>query len=40
MPEVARAVYADARSTLGHYLEYVYVRPEARRGYYAQVPHN
>jgi len=40
MPEVARAVYADARSTLGHYLEYVYVRPEARRGYYAQIPHN
>ena len=40
MPGVARAVYADARKTLGHYLEYVYLRPEARRSYYAEVPHN
>jgi hypothetical protein len=40
MPGVARAVYADARRTLGHYLEYVYLRPEARRSYYAEVPHN
>jgi hypothetical protein len=40
LPGVARAVYADARSTLGHYLEYVYVRPDAGRGYYAEVPHN
>jgi len=40
MPAIARAVYADARSSLGHYLEYVYLQPEARRGYYAQVPHN
>jgi hypothetical protein len=39
-PGVARAVYADARRTLGHYLEYVYLRPEARRSYYAEVPHN
>src|SRR5262249_52532337 len=40
MPGVARAVYADARSSLGHYLEYVYLRLEARPGYYTQVPHN
>jgi hypothetical protein len=40
MPGVARAVYADARRTLGHYLEYVYLRPESRRSYYAEVPHN
>ena len=37
---VARAVYADARNSLGHYLEYVYLKPEARPSYYAQVPHN
>jgi len=39
-PGIARAVYADARTTLGHYLEYVYLEPDARHGYYAQVPHN
>src|SRR5262249_10122588 len=40
IPAIARAVYADARSSLGHYLEYVYLQPEARRGYCAQVPRN
>ena len=40
VPNVVRAIYADARTTLGHYLEYVYLTPEARRSYYADVPHN
>lgn len=38
MPNVGRVIYADARSTLGHYLEYVHLVPEVKRVYYADVP--
>ncbi len=38
IPSVGGAIYADARATLGHYLEYVHFRPEVKRGYYADVP--
>jgi hypothetical protein len=31
------AIYADARASLGHYLEFVHMTPEVKRGYYADV---
>lgn len=38
IPEVGGAIYADTRRTLGHYLEYVHLLPEAKDKYYADVP--
>jgi hypothetical protein len=38
IPNIGGAIYADTRATLGHYLEYVHFTPEAKRGYYADVP--
>jgi hypothetical protein len=32
------AIYADARASLGHYLEFVHMIPDVKRGYYADVP--
>ena len=39
IPNVGEVIYADTRATLGHYLEYVHMIPEVKRGYYADVPH-
>ncbi len=38
LPKVGGAIYADARATLGHYLEYVHLVPDVKRGYYSDVP--
>ena len=38
IPNIGGAIYADTRATLGHYLEYVHLKPEAKRVYYADVP--
>jgi hypothetical protein len=38
IPGVGGAIYADTRPTLGHYLEYVHLRPEVKDAYYADVP--
>jgi len=38
IPNIGGAIYADTRPKLGHYLEYVHFTPEAKRGYYADVP--
>ena len=38
IPNVGGALYADARPTLGHYLEYVHLRAEVKDKYYADVP--
>ncbi len=38
IPNIGGAIYADTRATLGHYLEYVHLTSEAKRGYYADVP--
>jgi hypothetical protein len=38
IPNVGGAIYADTRAKLGHYIEYVHMTPEAKRGYYADVP--
>lgn len=38
IPGVARAMYLDARATLGHYLEYVCMPEAVREKYYADVP--
>lgn len=40
IPNVERVILADARAVLGHYLEYTYLKPKIREGYYADVPHN
>jgi len=40
MPGVGRALYADARATLGHYVEYLYLTADVRHRYYADVPRN
>jgi hypothetical protein len=37
-PNVGGVVYADLRSALGHYVEYVHLVPEVKRTYYADVP--
>jgi hypothetical protein len=37
-PNVGGAIYADTSEKLGHYLEYIHLTPEAKRGYYADVP--
>lgn len=39
IPNVGGAIYADARRMLGHYLEYVNLRPDVKDIYYADVPH-
>ena len=38
IPNVFGTIYADTRRTLGHYLEYVHLLPEAKDEYYADVP--
>ena len=38
IPNVIGAIYADTRRTLGHYLEYVHLLPEAKDECYADVP--
>lgn len=38
LPENMGAIYADTRAWLGHYLEYVHMKPEVKRIYYADVP--
>ena len=38
VPGVAAVMYADARASLGHYLEYVNMPAAVRKKYYADVP--
>lgn len=38
VPNAGGAIYADTRKLLGHYLEYVHLRPEIKANYYADVP--
>ena len=38
IPNVIGAIYADTRRTLGHYLAYVHLLPEAKAECYANVP--
>jgi len=38
IPNVGGVIYADLRSALGHYVEYVHLIPEVKRTYYADVP--
>jgi hypothetical protein len=39
IPNIGKVIYADLRSALGHYVEYVHLIPEVKRTYYADVPH-
>jgi hypothetical protein len=32
------AIYGDARAFLGHYLKFVRMIPDVKRGYYADAP--
>jgi hypothetical protein len=38
IPNIGGAIYADTRSMLGHYLEYVHLTTEVKHSYYADVP--
>jgi hypothetical protein len=38
IPNIGGAIYADTRATLGHYLEYVHLKSDAKRAFYADVP--
>jgi hypothetical protein len=38
VPGLGGAIYADLRRSLGHYMEYVHLAPQAKAAYYADVP--